>query len=278
MNLAAPIAWLVETSERVMLERAIASIERNRAGLFRRDPDDEQGRNCLRVARERLTDFLDDVRQGPLAEQARAQHEELRRLSRSRRWRRAALVIAAIATIILTRSGFQDLSSFGKASALLKNPGPLPPREIEEVPVPSGRAFVISRPPPDHNHPVRMFPGMVLVSIPDPETFLRESVAASLRALMVPDESDTAWPAGCCWISGRLRVQRMANMANNGGPHDLWGPRPGSSGRGQRDTPASSGWVSSRLDGRLPLDVRASLWACRSQRCDALRRHRHGQT
>jgi hypothetical protein len=62
--------------------------------------------------------------------------------------------------------------------------------QLEEVPVASGRAFVMSRRFPDPNHPVRKFPGMVLVSIPDPEIFLREAVAASLHALVVPGESD----------------------------------------------------------------------------------------
>ena len=77
-NLGEPIAWLVETAERVMLERALAFVEQNRSRLFRRDPGDARRRTYQEIAIERLEHFLDDVPHGPLANEARARIEELR--------------------------------------------------------------------------------------------------------------------------------------------------------------------------------------------------------
>jgi hypothetical protein len=48
---------------------------------------------------------------------------------------------------------------------------------IEEIPLPNGRAFVQARRSPDPDQPNRTAPGFVLVSIPDPDAFLRDVIA-----------------------------------------------------------------------------------------------------
>ena len=128
-NLGAILTWLIETSERVMLDGAIGYIERNRAGLFGRD-DDEQ-RTCLEVARGRLADFLRDVPQGPLADEARARVEELRRMSRDRLKRRAIVGAAILGVSLFSWLGYRDNAACNQASALLSQSNPeLSPREV----------------------------------------------------------------------------------------------------------------------------------------------------
>ncbi len=55
---------------------------------------------------------------------------------------------------------------------------------IEEVPLEKGRAFVKARRSPDPDQPNRTAPGFVLVSIPDPEAFLRDAGAREFDELL----------------------------------------------------------------------------------------------
>jgi hypothetical protein len=68
---------------------------------------------------------------------------------------------------------------------------------IEEVFLKKGRAFVKARRMPDPDQPGRTTPGFILVSIPDPDTFLRDAVASEFDALLrfaVNKVLDTASP------------------------------------------------------------------------------------
>ena len=55
---------------------------------------------------------------------------------------------------------------------------------IEEIPLAKGRAYVKARRSPDPDEPSRMAPGFVLVSIPDPDAFIREVVAREFDELL----------------------------------------------------------------------------------------------
>jgi hypothetical protein len=55
---------------------------------------------------------------------------------------------------------------------------------IEEIPLPKGRAFVQARRSPDPDQPNRTAPGFVLVSIPDPDAFLRDVIAHEFDILI----------------------------------------------------------------------------------------------
>ena len=56
---------------------------------------------------------------------------------------------------------------------------------IEEIPLAKGRAYVKARRLPDPDEPSRMAPGFVLVSIPDPDAFIREVVAREFDELLL---------------------------------------------------------------------------------------------
>jgi len=118
-DLAEPIAWLVETSERVSLERAIAYVDRNQEKLFRGDPGDERRRTFLTVARERLETFLEDVPTGPLADEARARLKGLRALHLGRLKRHAAVGTLIATFIAVAAVGRRDHIAYRKAHDLL---------------------------------------------------------------------------------------------------------------------------------------------------------------
>ncbi len=123
-NLGEPIAWLIETAERVMLERAIASVERNRAKLFRIDPKDDRRRTFLAVARARLENFLKDVPHGPLADEATARLQELRAITFRRRKRRAVIATVILACVAFAGFGRRDYLAYRKAHDLLDGSSP----------------------------------------------------------------------------------------------------------------------------------------------------------
>jgi hypothetical protein len=122
VNLGAPIAWLAEASERVMLERVIAYINRAGGEIFRRDPDDEKRRTHMQVARGRLADFLEDVPVGSLADEARVRVAELGRLRRRRVGRRLAFGALALVLLAVAVIGHRDLGAYHRALSLLEVP------------------------------------------------------------------------------------------------------------------------------------------------------------
>lgn len=63
---------------------------------------------------------------------------------------------------------------------------------LEEVPGTKDLAFVLARRAPDLDDPGRAAPRFALVSIPDPDAFLRDAVAHLLRNLEIPEASDTS--------------------------------------------------------------------------------------
>ena len=130
-NLGAILAWLIETSERVMLDGAIDYVERNRPRLFRRDLDDVDGRTCLDIAQRRLADFLKDVPNGSLADEANGCLKELRRMSRARRKRQLMIAGSFLGMLFLGGLTYRDYVTSNNASALLNHASPeLSPREV----------------------------------------------------------------------------------------------------------------------------------------------------
>ena len=132
-NLGAPIAWLIETADRVQLEHALAYIEDHKGILFRRDSKDDTGRMSMDVASARLAAFLEDVPHGPLADEARAAIQRLRARARARRTQR--MIAVGVALVVMTAFGLgcRDQVAYAQASALLNNASPrLSSREVIE--------------------------------------------------------------------------------------------------------------------------------------------------
>jgi hypothetical protein len=123
-NLAAPIAWLIETADRVQLKRAIAYVERHRETLFRRDPDDDEKRSCWKIAQGMLANFLEDVPHGHLAEEARARRAELQRIAHTRQQHHKLIVGVALGLLVLAALLYRDHVDYNHASALLHNASP----------------------------------------------------------------------------------------------------------------------------------------------------------
>ena len=60
-NLVAPLVWLLDTSDRVMVERVRDYVNRNNSQLFRRDPGDPQQRTFQKAALSRLDELSEDL-------------------------------------------------------------------------------------------------------------------------------------------------------------------------------------------------------------------------
>jgi hypothetical protein len=130
-NLGEPIAWLVETAERVMLERALASVEQNRSRLFPRIPGDPQRRTYREVALERLNHFLGDLPFGPLAEEARGRIEEPRAIALRRLKQRTGIVAMIVFILTITAIGTHDYRVYRQTHDLLDEAASDPTRRRE---------------------------------------------------------------------------------------------------------------------------------------------------
>ena len=113
-NLATPIKWLLETSDRVWIERAQAYCKANQSRLFERIPPDRT-RSHWEVAVERFREAVENLPPGSLSDDATKGIKSLSQLRRRRRMKFATIATACCLLIGVGIWGLVDRNYFKTA-------------------------------------------------------------------------------------------------------------------------------------------------------------------
>jgi hypothetical protein len=121
-NLGAPLEWLVQASDRMMLDQVEDYLRASKGRLFEKDENSREKASCYRVAQQRIRQFLQEVPRGPLAEVARQHRRELRRRSRVRSLKIVALAFLSVCAVVSMAGLVWDRDTYVRTIPLLDWP------------------------------------------------------------------------------------------------------------------------------------------------------------
>ena len=130
-NLGAPLEWLVQTSDRMMLQQVEEYLRSSSGRLFEKDENSPEKATRYRVALQRIGQFLQEVPRGPLSDVARQHRRELRRLRRVRSLKIVSLTLLSLCIVVSLAGLVRDRDTYVRTVPLLEwPPSPQTPEEV----------------------------------------------------------------------------------------------------------------------------------------------------